>query len=297
LPPIDMSTANTLAPTTDVSGGFDPTQTITMSNGMTFNPSTGNVYDPSTGKTTNVGPTSSSSGTPGILQQIANIGKGFIGLDPKTGNINLSTLLKNLGTSAPAIARLMGLGTAGQANVNPPVAAPGMTQGATAPRAPIFNRAPIPGGQVSNLPGGAPMTTADWYTYGSRPGAQFFTNNQVPLAYMTGVSPTPPTTGGARGGRSSALDSIGPEFHSSQQSFAQGPGDGTSDNIPAQLSDGEYVMDANTVSLLGNGSNRAGAERLDQLRENVRRSAAKPMAKGKQFMKAKAPAAYMGRRS
>jgi hypothetical protein len=86
-----------------------------------------------------------------------------------------------------------------------------------------------------------------------------------------------------------------PEFDSAVQHHAVGPGDGTSDNIPAQLSDGEYVFDANTVSLLGNGSNKAGAAKLDQLRENLRRSAAKPMSKGKQFMKAKPPAAYMGK--
>jgi hypothetical protein len=87
-----------------------------------------------------------------------------------------------------------------------------------------------------------------------------------------------------------------PEFDSSVQHFAQGPGTGTSDNIPAQLSDGEYVMDANTVSLLGDGSNKAGAAKLDQLRENLRRQAARPMSQGKQFMHAKPPMAYMGRR-
>ena len=78
-----------------------------------------------------------------------------------------------------------------------------------------------------------------------------------------------------------------PEFDSAQESSVQGPGDGTSDDIPAQLSDGEYVMDANTVSMLGNGSNKAGAARLGQLRENLRKHAARSMKGGKQFMKAK----------
>jgi hypothetical protein len=152
------------------------------------------------------------------------------------------------------------------------------------------------------------MSLQDWYTYGSRPEAQFFQNNAMPMAQMTGVAPAPaavaPTTSAGpmiprpqMRGHGGGLGSLSPEFHSSQQSFAEGPGSGTSDEIPAQLSDGEYVMDANTVSLLGDGSNKAGAARLDQLRSNLRRSAAKPMAKGKQFMKAKPPAAYMGRRS
>jgi hypothetical protein len=140
------------------------------------------------------------------------------------------------------------------------------------------------------------MTLGDWYTYGSRPEATFFNNNYVPLAQATGVS-----QGQARGGALGHIhhepDSdesvILPEFDSAFEHHAEGPGDGTSDNIPAQLSDGEYVMDANTVSLLGNGSNKAGAARLDQLRANLRRHAAGSMSKGKQFMKAKAPESYM----
>ena len=36
------------------------------------------------------------------------------------------------------------------------------------------------------------------------------------------------------------------------------------------LSDGEYVMDAETVSALGDGSNDAGAKRLDEMRERLR---------------------------
>jgi hypothetical protein len=73
-----------------------------------------------------------------------------------------------------------------------------------------------------------------------------------------------------------------------------GPGSGQSDEIHGTtpsgrkvlLSDGEYVVDAPTVAALGDGSTRAGAARLDQLRKQIRRQAygndkqAKPMAKG-----------------
>jgi hypothetical protein len=68
----------------------------------------------------------------------------------------------------------------------------------------------------------------------------------------------------------------------------RGPGDGTSDSIQlknAYLSNGEYVMDAPTVSLLGNGSNDSGAKWLDGLRQHVRTTAGKHMVKGKQPMK------------
>jgi hypothetical protein len=51
----------------------------------------------------------------------------------------------------------------------------------------------------------------------------------------------------------------------------QGPGTGQSDDIPAMLADGEYVFDADTVSALGDGSNKAGAAALDQMREKIRK--------------------------
>jgi hypothetical protein len=77
--------------------------------------------------------------------------------------------------------------------------------------------------------------------------------------------------------------------------FTQGPGTGRSDDIPARLSDGEYVIDAETVALLGDGSGKAGAERLDEMRQNMRRHKAKNLAKGGFSHKAKSPEAYMGR--
>jgi len=78
------------------------------------------------------------------------------------------------------------------------------------------------------------------------------------------------------------------------KSFAvQGAGDGRSDDIPAVLSDGEYVIDAETVALLGNGSNKAGAAQLDRFRANVRKHKGKELAKGRFSVNAKAPQAYM----
>jgi histone H1/5 len=75
-------------------------------------------------------------------------------------------------------------------------------------------------------------------------------------------------------------------------SAVNGAGDGQSDDIPAWLADGEYVMDAELVSMLGNGSNKAGAKVLDKFRENIRahkRSA--PL--GKIPPKAKSPLNYL----
>lgn len=75
----------------------------------------------------------------------------------------------------------------------------------------------------------------------------------------------------------------------------QGPGDGRDDQIDARLSDGEYVMDAETVAMLGNGSNKAGAAALDKMRVNLRRHKGRNLARGSLSVKAKQPEAYMKR--
>jgi hypothetical protein len=74
--------------------------------------------------------------------------------------------------------------------------------------------------------------------------------------------------------------------------FIGDPSAGQADNVPAMLSGGEFVMDADTVSALGDGNNAAGASALEQLRQNVRRHKRAAPA-DKIPPKAKAPQAYM----
>jgi hypothetical protein len=58
----------------------------------------------------------------------------------------------------------------------------------------------------------------------------------------------------------------------------KGPGDGMSDSIPAQigskqparLADGEFVVPADVVSHLGNGSTDAGAKQLYKMMDRIR---------------------------
>ena len=49
-----------------------------------------------------------------------------------------------------------------------------------------------------------------------------------------------------------------------------GAGGGQDDLVPARLSPGEYVFDADTVAALGDGSSEEGARRLDAWREHLR---------------------------
>ena len=74
--------------------------------------------------------------------------------------------------------------------------------------------------------------------------------------------------------------------------YVQGAGTGQSDDIDAKLADGEYVFDADTVASLGDGSNKAGAQALDKMREAIR--AHKRSAPDDKIPpKAKSPLAYL----
>lgn len=67
--------------------------------------------------------------------------------------------------------------------------------------------------------------------------------------------------GGSSGASSSNIPPMGRRV--------QGAGDGRSDSIPAQLSDGEFVVSAPVVSALGRGSNNAGAKKLSKMQKAV----------------------------
>jgi hypothetical protein len=55
--------------------------------------------------------------------------------------------------------------------------------------------------------------------------------------------------------------------------YVEGEGDGTSDSVAAMLANGEFVIPADVVSKLGNGSNEAGAGVLDQFLAEIRKHA------------------------
>lgn len=70
--------------------------------------------------------------------------------------------------------------------------------------------------------------------------------------------------------------------------------DGRVDDIKALLSPNEYVIDAETVALLGDGSPDAGAARLDAFRENIRKHKGAALAYGKISPDAMPPEQYLG---
>jgi len=89
----------------------------------------------------------------------------------------------------------------------------------------------------------------------------------------------------ARGG----ISSLG--GYSDGGRMLKGPGDGMSDSIPgviagkqpARLADGEFVVPADVVSHLGNGSTDAGAKRLYSMMDKVRKARTGTKKQGKQI--------------
>ena len=90
--------------------------------------------------------------------------------------------------------------------------------------------------------------------YGVRPGG----GNIVYGGYGT----IPP--GFAKGGIADL-----PEKFPRKTGPIDGPGTGTSDSIPAMLSDGEFVFTAKAVRAMGNGSRRKGAKRMYALMKKL----------------------------
>jgi hypothetical protein len=67
---------------------------------------------------------------------------------------------------------------------------------------------------------------------------------------------------------------------SMKNTYVKGDGDGTSDSIAAMLANGEFVIPADVVSNLGNGSNDAGAKVLDEFLRTIRAHKRKANPKG-----------------
>jgi hypothetical protein len=74
-----------------------------------------------------------------------------------------------------------------------------------------------------------------------------------------------------------------------------GPGDGQSDDIPAMLADGEFVFPADVVAAIGNGSTKAGSDKLYDMMHGIRKHArsAKPKDLPPEI---KSPLAFLNRR-
>jgi hypothetical protein len=111
--------------------------------------------------------------------------------------------------------------------------------------------------------------------------AELYTPRTVPDVQMTGsplVQANQPAT--AQPATQQAAMTVPAETGMAGGGFLKGRGDGMSDDIkatinekqPARLSDGEFVIPADVVAHLGNGSSKAGAQKLYDMMARVRKA-------------------------
>lgn len=119
----------------------------------------------------------------------------------------------------------------------------------------------------------------------------------TPVLGTLNMAPPQPAQTAARGGIMDAYANGGVPGgfnlggYSDGGRLLRGPGDGMSDNIPAtiahkqpaRLADGEFVVPADVVSHLGNGSTDAGAKRLYAMMDKVREARTGSKKQGKEI--------------
>jgi hypothetical protein len=134
------------------------------------------------------------------------------------------------------------------------------------------------------------------YPQSQQANAQYATPTQMPLSseMLGGYEPqTNPYSGQQIGMAEGGITgySLGGYAHGGNPRLLDGPGDGMSDSIPAtiankqpaRLAQGEFVVPADVVSHLGNGSTDAGAKHLYGMMDNIRKARTGNKKQGKQI--------------
>lgn len=136
-----------------------------------------------------------------------------------------------------------------------------------------LNRKEVPVKTAAQLAAGLPSNAPPGFSQGALTAMQqpMLAGNQLSRQASADMpSPIRPGVRGyAEGGE--VEGPLSQSFDSSQALGAvSGDGGGQDDMISARLSPGEYVFDAESVSMLGDGDNAAGARKLDELRAAMR---------------------------
>jgi len=150
------------------------------------------------------------------------------------------------------------------------------------------------GGPVEQMSNNAAMGANTMYPMANMASSSFATPYQAPLSTnmlapsgdaAVGINAEP----NMQGTRLAGGGSLG--SYSDGGRMLKGPGDGMSDNIPAvigkkqpaRLADGEFVVPADVVSHLGNGSTDAGAKQLYAMMDKIRAARTGTKKQGKQI--------------
>jgi hypothetical protein len=133
----------------------------------------------------------------------------------------------------------------------------------------------IPAGyedMVKGISAGQKLLTQNPELYGLRFGGVNTTYAYNPAQYAMPYAPYVPPVSKRQGGGVESLMGYkkgSPASYPRKTGHIAGPGTGTSDDVPAMLSDGEFVFTAKAVRAMGNGSRRAGAKRMYALMKNL----------------------------
>ena len=201
---------------------------------------------------------------------------------------------RNMSAYDTALTRLSKLGATPSAGLTPTIktkkmgtlnTAPAMVQAQQA----AAQQTPTQLPEVEAAAGGMMNDPTDFAAGGMYPGSQidktqYASSPQMPASMQTtmaGYDPqTNPLTGEPTLHMASGGVSYGLGGYSDGGRLLRGPGDGMSDNIPAvigkkqpaRLADGEFVVPADVVSHLGNGSTEAGAKHLYAMMDKIRKA-------------------------
>jgi len=164
---------------------------------------------------------------------------------------------------------------------------------------PLGNPTPVymaEGGIAALAGGGDPINFMgdDMYPQSQQQRSFYATPSQMPTSAQQAMASYEPNTNPLTGQpvahmAEGGIANLG--SYSDGGQLLKGPGDGMSDNIPAsigakqpaRLADGEFVVPADVVSHLGNGSTDAGAKRLYDMMDKVRKARTGHSKQGKEI--------------
>jgi hypothetical protein len=132
-------------------------------------------------------------------------------------------------------------------------------------------------GALARLLGGEPEApnTSNYYSYGSEDSIDDILGGRAANYKEGGYVEPLKASGGSMALPLLAKSGGALGHYQGRENFKEGKhvagkGDGQSDDIPAWLADGEFVFPADVVSALGNGSTKAGTDKLYEMMHGIR---------------------------
>ena len=158
----------------------------------------------------------------------------------------------------------------------------------------LMSTPPTPGLMDGGQAGNVDFMGGDMYPTSQQHRSYYATPTQMPTSAQSTMASYEPKTNPLTGEMTANMASGGIAdlgSYSDGGRMLKGPGDGMSDNIPAtiggkqpaRLADGEFVVPADVVSHLGNGSTDAGAKQLYSMMDKVRKARTGTKKQGKEI--------------